>query len=141
MASPPGRVLCHLDCVLGRQVGGRDHPPHTAPSPLDYPYCAPEMLLRHRFSLPGDVWGFCVLLWEMWNLAAAPYLSLLEQRAPDSVQRSINYITNPLSEKISVPSEPTIQEILAQGFAVDPSKRCRPSDIVEKLTSRLELSD
>jgi len=91
--------------------------------PLPIAFCAPEVLLQRKFSFSSDVWSLGVFFWEAWNLGATPYMSVLDERSPESVQNFVNYICQANSPKLSLANQPDVNEILAKCLRLTPAQR------------------
>merc|ERR1712137_148671 len=113
---------------------------------LDVAFCAPEVLLQRKFSAASDVWSLGVFFWEAWNLGATPYMSVLDERSPESVQNFVNYICQPgATPKLSLASQPEVNEVLSKCLRVTPGQRTSAqtlglswSELADKLQAKVD---
>lgn len=120
-------------CALISSFLGCKIPKSVKICPLNYAYCAPEVLLSRKFTEKSDIWSFAVFLWEIWCLGATPYLSILDERSPDSVQKFIDFICKQDSKKLSLDNNDKVNSILSECFTISPYDRPSASDIELKL--------
>jgi len=124
------KLLCNLfDCKI---------PTSEKVCILDYGFCSPEVLLRGRYNLASDVWSFGVFIWELWNLGATPYLSILDTRSPESIQTFVEYICAHDSKRLALPHLPDLNNIIAQCLSLSPSDRPSAKTIHNLLVSIAE---
>ena len=107
-------------------------------SPLNYSYCSPEVLLRRKFTARSDVWCFGIFLWEVWNLGATPYLSILDERSPESIQAFVDFICQPNSKKLSLSHDEDINKVIAQCQLITPKSRITPHQVQQILQQKLK---
>lgn len=129
--------ICNLLC----QVYSCRIPKNEKICALDYAICAPEVLLRRKFSVGSDVWCMAVFIWEIWNLGATPYITILDQRSRESTQSFVEYICSKDAKKLSLPHFEFLDGLLEKCFALIPTDRPSPKEIHENLEECSTLID
>ena len=125
-------------CSLLSNLCNTKIPSSGKPASLLYTHCAPEVLLKLKYSRYSDIWSFGVFLWEMWSLGAKPYLGILDDTSADSIQHFVNYISSKEFKKLSFSYNETIDSILEGCFEILPGKRLKLKDIRELLENELK---
>ena len=105
----------------------------TEKQALPVAWCAPEVIMRKKFSSKGDVWSYGCVLWEMWSGGASLYPGM-------SLREVCKEVCRPDGERLSRPlrGSDEIWSLMQRCGSFAPRERPSFAEICAELESLLQ---